>query len=148
MIDIDAKRDEPVANGILLCGPPSRVRLSQFHGVCLWFRGHNGDQLRRGREGWHGCRLPVGVEPVLMGAIGFLIPPARSVLVLCALFIRNLAAQITDQRYLDLQVLSRMRHRKGKPKRAKATSRITLPWRLTRNGTNSPTSRNDSRPAY
>src|SRR6266516_2881088 len=43
VIDIDAKRNQPVSNGILLGRPASRVRLSQFHRVCLWCRGHNGD---------------------------------------------------------------------------------------------------------
>jgi hypothetical protein len=48
-----------------------------------------------------------------MGAIGFLIPLARSVLVLWSLVIGDLAAQIADQRDPQVQFLSRMRRLTG-----------------------------------
>src|SRR5207247_2138820 len=35
MIRVDAKRNEPIANGVLLGGKAARVRLGQFHRVCL-----------------------------------------------------------------------------------------------------------------
>jgi len=54
----DAKRDQPVANGILLSRPASRVGLYQFDCLCFCRRRHNGNQFRLHRWCWHRRDLP------------------------------------------------------------------------------------------
>jgi len=43
VVDIDAKRDEPVSNGVLLSRPASGVGMHQLHCICLCCRRHNRD---------------------------------------------------------------------------------------------------------
>jgi site-specific DNA recombinase len=56
-----AQRNEPVSNGVLLCGPASPVGFGEFHRIRFRCRGHNWDQLRH--CWWCGQR---GCLPVLV----------------------------------------------------------------------------------
>src|SRR6266849_7422239 len=58
MIGIDAKRNEPISNGILLGRPTSSVGVHQFHCICFYRCRHNGNQFRLCWLCWQRRGLP------------------------------------------------------------------------------------------